>query len=419
VAALKKNGPEVMDTIFAIRLRLRQKLQEFDTENVLSRECMLKVREGFQFARFSEEYLLEWLYSQKVFEFKASPILAPLKPATWINNAFTNFKIQSGDVLLIRGKSYVSAMIARIGDEEGNFSHLAIVGEDPKGQLYVVEALIASGAIVTPLEEWRKSQDARVVLYRPRDQEIAKKAARIAYDTTKTALDAGKPIRYDFAMDDADSSAWFCSETVLYAYAKASVGQLIIPKFRSTVNKFKNTDYLKSLGVNQSTLFAPYDIEVDPRFELVAEYRHQPLLRQVRMQDSVLQSLYAWMIERKYSFHWSPQHSSKAYFAKFIRQFGFAAKSLPTYMPMDSLKTNIQIEAVATALEENLFVKEDEFYKTRGYLPSFQDMLRINEDYRKEDCLWFKEGKPRTPQKRLGAYKHFHSYFRNEPLLCE
>lgn len=392
VESLKAHGEEVMDTIFQIRVVLHEKLQKFDSDKELTKDCTQKIREGFQYARFAEEYLLEWLHAQKVYEYKFAPIMANSKPSTWTNPKFANYEMKSGDVMLIRGKSYVSAMIARIGDEEGNFSHLAIVGEDKAGKKYAVESLIQKGVIVTPLEKWRQQMDARVVLYRQPDEALGKAAARKIFDKAQSALHSKSgAIRYDFAMDDSDFSTIFCSEVISYAYHMASQGQFVVPKYRSTVSKFKNTEYPRSLGVTKDSLFAPYDIEVDPRFDLVAEYRHYPLLRQVRMQDAVLQSMYSWMIEKEYSFHWAAPHSVKGYFAKFVRQFGIAADSLPKYMPMDSIITNIQFEAVAKVLEKNIYQKEGEFYKKNGYLPSFQDMMGMNEQFRKEDCSAHKD----------------------------
>ncbi|AHI06753.1 hypothetical protein BDW_11265 [Bdellovibrio bacteriovorus W] len=416
---LKTAGPEVIDTIFNIRVALHDKLQEFDGKKTLPLACVQKLREGFQYARFAEEYLLEWLIQQKVYTFKEAPILVNAKPSTWTNPSFEGFKIKSGDVFLVRGKSHVSAMIARIGDEEGNFSHIAIVGEDSKGQLHVVEALIQYGTIITPLEKWRKSYDARVALYRSKDSELAKKAARVMYDKARKALDQKKGIRYDFKMDDDDYSEFFCSEVVRYAYDIASGGRVKVPQFRSSLTKFKDREYPESLGVTKETLFAPYDIEVDPRFDFVAEYRHYPLLRQVRMQDAVLQSMYSWMIEKDYKFYWAPQHSGLAYIAKIARQFGLVSETLPKYMPIQSIRTNVKFEAVAKTLQENLYSKEKEYYAKNKYLPSFQEMMKINEEYRIKDCLLREE----SVKSQQAAYDRdstkvdrskFHWFFRSK-----
>lgn len=423
VELLKTHGSEIMDTIFQMRVSLHDKLREFDARNELSVDCRQKMREGFQYARFSEEYLLDWLFKNKVFNFKKTPIMATSKPNTWTNPKYAGFELKSGDVMIIRGKSYVSAMIARIADEEGNFSHLAIVGEDKAGKKYVVEALIQYGTIVTPLEKWRDQEDARIALYRQPDEALAKAAARKIYDKAQGALDRKQGIRYDFAMNDDDYSTLFCSEVIRYAYDMASGGKFIVPKYRSTMTKFKGTDYPKNLGVTKSTLFAPYDVEVDPRFDFVAEYRYFPLLRQVRMQDSVLQSVYSWMTDKGYEFHWNPGNTVKAYLAKFIRQFGMKADTLPTYMPVQSIKTTLQFQSVATELENNIYAKEKEFYAKKGYLPSFQDMLAINEQFRREDCekrqAWERGSSGFDLRPRGADPSKFHYFFNNGNKSCQ
>lgn len=419
VAKFKAQGVELVDTIFKIRVKLRERFQEFDSRNELTDACTQKVREGIQYARFAEEYVLEWLYQNKVLEFVKKPIMTNERPNTWTNSRFEGFELKTGDAMIIRGQSYVSAMIARIGDEEGNFSHLAIVGEDSKGNKYIVESLIQKGVIVTPLEKWRQQEDARVALYRQPDEALGKLAGRKIYNQAKAALDKGAAIRYDFAMDDDDSRSMFCSEVVGYAYDKASDGKFIIPKFRSRVTKFEGTNYLKSLGVTKMTLFAPYDLEVDPRFDFVAENRHYPLLRQVRMQDAVLQSMYSWMIDKKYVYNKSFGHMSKAYAAKFLRQFGFLKDTLPKYMPMDSIKTNVQFQAVAMILEKNIYAKEEAYYKEKGYLPSFTDLMAFNEQYRKEDCdkqiLWEEAHKGKVYRGQMPKKEsEFHWFFAPE-----
>lgn len=311
IAKLKEQGVSLMKSLFQVRVTLREKYQQFEERHELTKECIAKVREGIQYSRIAEEYLLEWLVQNKVVEVRTPAILEADPIYTLTNPKFEGFKLQTGDLLIVRGKSYVSAMIARIGDEEGNFSHLAIVTEDKKGNQYIVESLIQTGIIITPLEKWRKAQDARVALYRHPDKALAKRAGQMMYDYSKAGIAKNGEIRYDFAMNDANyNDGFFCSEVARYAYDKASNGTVIVPKYRSSVTKFKNTDYPKSLGVTAKTLFAPYDVEADPRFDFVAEYKYYPLLRQVRMQDAVLQSVYGWMVEKDYDFHFSFPASS-------------------------------------------------------------------------------------------------------------
>ena len=143
------------------------------------------------------------------------------------------------------------------------------------------------------------------------------------------------------------------------------------------------------------------------------------------MQDAVLQSVYSWMIEKDYTFESAPAHTIKAYFAKLVRQFGIAADTLPPYMPMDSLKTNVQFAAVATALEKNIYAKEDQFYKENGHLPSFQDMLAMNDEFRKNDCVayqeYLKERRESLGQRDAQAKvrSSFHWFFWSPKKTCE
>jgi hypothetical protein len=383
----QENGEDLIKKIFLVRVKLRERLQDYDKQNELSNECVLKIREGLQYARFTEEYLLEWLVSNKVISFQEAPILAASEPFVLRNPEYKEVVLQAGDVLLIRGISFVSAMIARIGDEEGNFSHMAIVGEDPHGKLQVVESLIQYGVIVTPLDKWRKAQDARVALYRHKDTNLSYRAARVVYEWSLSHP------KYDFEMDDSNYDKVFCAEVVRFAYDRASNGKLMIPKFRSHVSKFKGGDYPKTLGVTQNTLFAPYDIEVDPRFEFVAEGKYYPELRQVRMQDSILQSIYGWMIDKNYTFHWSATVSTQSYLGKALRQVGFMKQDFPSYMPVKTMQSVLQFESVAEVLQKNLYEKEGAYYKSRGYLPSFQEMMMANDEFRKQDCQNYQEGK--------------------------
>ena len=129
---------------------------EFDQQNKLNQNCINAVRAAIRYVRFSEEFLLEWLVSRKVYANKTTQILSPEAPYTMKNPKFSNTELKTGDLMIIRGKSYVSALIAQIGDEEAQFSHLAIVAEDSSGIKCVVEALIQKGVIVTPLNQWIK-----------------------------------------------------------------------------------------------------------------------------------------------------------------------------------------------------------------------------------------------------------------------
>jgi hypothetical protein len=76
----------------------------------------------------------------------------------------------------------------------------------------------------------------------------------------------------------------------------------------------------------------------------------------------------------------------------------------PTYMPIETMQSVMQFEEVAEALQTNLYEKEDAYYKNRGYLPSFLEMMMANDEYRKKDCQLYEKGKS----------SKFHSIFRGK-----
>src|SRR5690606_40469455 len=93
-----------------------------------------------------------------------------------------NIPFRSGDLILMRGSAHNSAAIARIGDVDTQFSHIAIVYVDPDGKHWIVEALIEDGSVVKPLESVLDHGLGRAVLYRHRDPDLAARAAKLAYD---------------------------------------------------------------------------------------------------------------------------------------------------------------------------------------------------------------------------------------------
>lgn len=422
IVDLVKIGPQILKDLFSIRVALRERMIEFDQQNKLNQNCINAVRAAIRYVRFSEEFLLEWLVSRKVYANKITQILSPEAPYTMKNPKFSNTELKTGDLMIIRGKSYVSALIAQIGDEEAQFSHLAIVAEDSSGVKYVVEALIQKGVIVTPLNQWIKGEESRVSMYRLPDEILARKAGRKIYDYVVNKDKSGQHIKYDFAMDDSDYSRIFCAEVVRLAYDLASDGKFLVPKYRSQAKKFIGTDHFKKLGVKQYQLFAPADIEVDPRFEFVGEYRYLPLLRQVRMQDAVLFSVYNWMIEIDYHFKDSAMIKAKSVIGKTGRQFGFFKDKLPSYMPTSTLEYMLQVEVVAEALQKEIYAQESAYYSKTGHSYTFTDYMKIIENKRKQDCYLSKYSKATaSPIDRLmmkSDKSEFHWIFNSTSQGC-
>ncbi len=207
-----------------------------------------------------------------------------------------------------------------------------------------MESLIETGIIYTPLEEFRKKEEARLVLLRLPDQELATKAARKIFDFAAEKKNKGEIIPYDFAMLDDDHSEFFCSEVIRFAYKLGSENQFIVPKYRTSFSKLYDSSFMKDMGIKAKVTFSPGDIESDPRFDVIAEFRTIPKLRKIRMQDSVLTSMNRWIEEEGYEFKFAMDTKFKANFAVFIRKLGFAKTKLQKSMPSSTLETVFKLE---------------------------------------------------------------------------
>ena len=140
------------------------------------------------------------------------------------------------------------------------------------------------------------------------------------------------------------------------------------------------------------------------------------------MQDSILQSVYTWMIEKKYDYHFALEVNGEAVLAKILRDFGILKSQLPSYMPEPIVKTTLQFQAVTSVLEKNLYRIEGDYFKAHGHSLTFKDMLAINEAYRLRDCLdhqeYVAEGARPYRQSKPDT-SSFHWFFYNDENRCQ
>jgi hypothetical protein len=115
------------------------------------------------------------------------------------------------------------------------------------------------------------------------------------------------------------------------------------------------------------------------------------------------------MVDKKYRFYDSWWISIQAYLGKALRRLRLLKDLMPPYMPIHTIKTTLHFETVAEFLESNLYQKEADYYKAHDYLPSFQEMMVWNEEYRLMDWRLFIDGKKPT----------FHSTFRDSTCSRE
>ncbi|MTD94187.1 hypothetical protein GIW81_07535 [Hyphomicrobium sp. xq] len=304
---LLRSAPEIARSIFAMRLRLRDQVADWHARGFLTLAGQRALRNALRIARYATDMLgeLNIRYAQLGPDEKTLRGFSGRNLNTFVNPAFEtghDLDFRSGDLLLMRGMHHNSAAIARIGDVDSQFSHLAIVHTDESGKHWIVEALIEAGSVINPLSYTLEHGLGRCVLFRHRDKNLAARAAALIHDVVrKTGEKGGKHIWYDFTMELGGDAELFCSKLVRKAYGLASDQKYLLPTFTTRFD-MKNRDFVERIGVTARETFAPADIELEPDFDLVAEWQDYRVTSRLRLQDLLMDRLFLWMEQHGYRF---------------------------------------------------------------------------------------------------------------------
>lgn len=302
-----KVAPFLMQTIFELRMALRNRIMDWGSRRLLTLQAESSLRDVFRIARYGSDMLGELAIGFDRFgrTGKGRRMFTGTEHNTLVNPAYysaQDIPFRSGDVLLMRGSAFNSAAIARIGDVDTQFSHIGLIHVDSDGHHSVVEALIEDGAVITPLEHALDCGVGRAVLYRCKDGELARRAADLIHEHVKRSHAAlGRRIVYDFTMQLEGYKKLFCSKLVRQAFDMASNGAVMVPAFTTRLH-MKNRDFFDRIGVTAEETFAPGDIDLDPRFDLVAEWQDYRLTSTLRLQDMLMTKLLEWMERHGYVF---------------------------------------------------------------------------------------------------------------------
>lgn len=354
-----KHSPHELARLFDARTSLRAQLGRLTPA---PRRCVDQVRRSLSTIRSIEDHLM----------------LAANEPA--VNGLQTAdrsgvVKLRSGDVLVSRGNAFVSAAIAKIGAVEGDFSHVAQVYIDaPAGtevdlrdaaadpRVHTIEAHIEVGSFTRPFRDYVADGNARVAQFRPRQPaDDAHHAAWSIYDWVTrwqrahaAAFGRAQPNvndnpPYDFQMNLNDAKEVFCAEVV--SIAQGTVGWRV-PMYPTTL---KQNELTRTMGITARTTFAPSDLEVDPRFAHLAEWRDLDKLGEVLKKDAVLSYVYAEMKANRIKLTPTPAEFAKAVFAWTVRKhdLGLMTK-LPNNMNPNIIALTFVLDRIGRSLEDQL-----------------------------------------------------------------
>lgn len=310
-AALTASNPAALELTNNLRLALRDRVKAWSKAGLMTVEVQGALRDVFRAARYATDMLGELLIAyddmspgETVYPAFTGPHHNTLAHPDFLGEDGIEF--QSGDVLVVRGLLHNSAAIARIGDVDSQFSHVALVHIDERGRRRIVEALIEDGAKISNFNYTLKHALARAVLYRHPDRELAARAAQRIYDRVRQSQrNWDNHIFYDFTMELEGYDKLFCAKLIRQAYDEASHGLLRLPTFPTTF-RLASRDFLDRIGVTATTSFAPGDMELESEFQAVAEWRDYRKTSLVRLQDLVMVKLFEWMEQHGYVFRETP-----------------------------------------------------------------------------------------------------------------
>lgn len=352
VAAVAKAAPELMYRLFDLRTALRERIPEFEQKKLMSSEVTQALRDVFRVLRYVSDMLGEIAIGHERLPHGEGPRrgFTGFDFNTLINaKYYTGEKLafRSGDVVLVRGRAHNSAAIARIGDVDSQFSHLGIIYMDDKGDHFMVESLIEDGAVITPLGEALDHGLVRAALYRHKDEVLAARAGERIHNYVKRShTSSGQRILYDFTMRLDDTSNLFCSKLVRLAYDKGSDGTYKMPTYPTRI-VMKNRDFLERIGVATDQTFGPCDIDLEPNFDLVAEWQDYRETSNIRLQDFTMDKIFEWMEKHNLRFTETPVIKLVAALGRFSSYFSGSAKQLLSSV-LPRVPPNMRRKTIAT-----------------------------------------------------------------------
>lgn len=143
----------------------------------------------------------------------------------------------------------------------------------------------------------------------------------------------------------------------------------------------KNRTFLDRLGVKVNATFAPQDLEVDPRFELVLEWRDFSLTREVRAKDQVLTAIFSWMEKYGWQFNEGP--------ISFLLTLGLKAVSwvygpiqdeIPYYLDRKVISLMMALHLTAEPIYQKISAKDQNHYQKYSLPMHPRDILEHLEE---------------------------------------
>lgn len=397
-----------VEASFGLRLEIKEKMKALKVNDEASTQCLKSIKNITRALRYLEDYFIEVVYSRNKAIDGVEYVTLQGEGSHFLVNPDFKFSgesdLKSGDVILSRGNAYSSAAIARIGDDDSQFSHLTLVYKDKNNELHTSEAHIEIGNVVAEFKYHIEEKNARTVVFRNADHVLADRAGEYMYNHIKNhKAKTKKNIPYDFSMVYQNDDKIFCSEVIYHGYWNAglqlsSVGY-DVPEFKT---KFSPglISFLNSIGVmvNKSNIktfetFGPGEIQFDSRFDIVAEWRNPAKLKDTRFKDAILSKIFEWMGHEGYEFKPKMLTSVGNSFAWLMRKTGWtravvkglAGVDLEEKFPLNMTVKQMNVFVVLDTVGEAMYKKLEEAELKNNSPLSFKELYEILDNYRISD----------------------------------
>ena len=404
VQELKDDALLIANQLFKVRSALHARLSEF------SPECVVEVRGLMRIMRFSEDYLAEMkmggaFVDPSTIDFFKQPVPMMDKADSYVlklADGIDHVDFKTGDLMITRGISFLSAIIARIGDIQSQFSHVVFAHvRDSDQKVETIESYVGVGVQTYERDYALRNENVRILLLRAKDQDLAKRASDFMYAKVTAAVAAGHPIPYDYKLDFKDHSALSCAEVAEYAYEEASQGKVILPFYPSKIST--DPTLVERLGMTPGATFTPGDMEVDPRFDMIAEWSDLRITRDSRIKDAILTQLLSWI--EKYNYHVRDTTKSrlagsviwgarKTFLWPLVKKLT-GAPEFSKQIPRQTFQTVALMNQIGDLFYAYLKEKDLEQEKATGWRMTYGDMYRSLDEFREKDFALYANPKTR------------------------
>lgn len=447
----------ILKSLFDFRVEVREAFQEEYFKGHVSKECAFAHRRLFRGMRVLEDFVGMVGAGKPRFPAAADKPKEPEKEDFYrvFDGNKENFmwskgyepsnplkyEPQSGDVLLSRGSASVSAAIARITDEDSNFSHIGMVYVDPQTKkVETIEAHIEYGTLVADISEYRDMK-VRSLVFRFHDPSKSKEEnAKIAHEAASKAraemlaykkkfkfskypnvcydftMNVDNPVNIEPSDDAAKRKCLFCSEVVSLGFSLVEKGKYKIPTFFSSLNP-KNRKFIEDIGVNVDKTFAPADIEIDPYFDLVLEWRDYIRVHKSHRMDAILTSVYSWMDDYKYQFFIPSDIKRRT-------ELGYIFRRIPVFdrltgvkdkFPINLPKSGINAMQMLDLASSTLYNYLEDAEKANNKIYTTKEMVSLLNKWREQDLMDYQKSETtkqyETDKDPYKSYR-FHSFLR-------